>query len=102
MGNVNGMTPQEAAARAKEDSFTLAALPGEKRDAALTAIAEALEAEKAALFAANGQDLEDVSDILVALMRDSEAMTAANQQMASQLLVNQQRMAQQMMNQTVE
>ena len=52
MGNVNGMTPQEAAARAKEDSFTLAALPGEKRDAALTAIAEALEAEKAALFAA--------------------------------------------------
>ncbi len=59
MGNVNGMTPQEAAARAKEDSFTLAALPGEKRDAALTAIAEALEAEKAALFAANGQDLED-------------------------------------------
>ena len=59
MGNVNGMTPQEAAARAKVDSFTLAALPGEKRDAALTAIAEALEAEKAALFAANGQDLED-------------------------------------------
>ena len=52
--------------------------------------------------AINGQDLEDVSDILVALMRDSEAMTAANQQMTSQLLVNQQRMAQQMMNQTVE
>ena len=38
-GEKNGMTPQEAAAKAKEDSFTLAALPGEKRDAALAAIA---------------------------------------------------------------
>ena len=77
MGNVNGMTPQEAAARAKEDSFTLAALPGEKRDAALTAIAEALEAEKAALFAANGQDLkfdDHKLDSCLAGIRDLIAM----------------------------
>ena len=63
MGNVNGMTPQEAAARAKEDSFTLAALAGETRDQALEAIAAALTAQQAAIFAANAKDLEEGADL---------------------------------------
>ena len=32
MGNVNGMSPAEAAAKAKEDSYVLAALPGSQRN----------------------------------------------------------------------
>ena len=63
MGNVNGMTPREAAARAKEDSFTLAALTGEERNAALDAIAAALTEHKEALFAANAQDLAEGTDL---------------------------------------
>ena len=42
MGNVNGMSPAEAAAKAKEASYVLAALPGSQRNDALQAIAAAL------------------------------------------------------------
>jgi len=63
MGNVNGMTPREAAAKAKEDSFVLAALSGEARNAALEAIAAALQEHKTSLFAANAQDLAEGTDL---------------------------------------
>jgi len=63
MGNVNGMSPAEAAAKAKEASYVLAALPGSQRDDALQAIATALTEHKAAIFAANEQDLSDGQDL---------------------------------------
>ena len=63
MGNVNGMSPAEAAAKAKEASYVLAALPGSQRDDALQTIATALTEHKAAIFAANEQDLSDGQDL---------------------------------------
>lgn len=60
---VNGMSPAEAAGRAKEDSFVLAALPGDERDRALSMIAASLKAEKNAIFAANERDLADGHDL---------------------------------------
>lgn len=52
------MGTQAIAQAAKEASFLLAASPAEKRNAALSAVADALEAAKEAIFAANAQDME--------------------------------------------
>ena len=48
----------EIAQAAKNASFALAASRGEARNAALCAVADALEANKASIFAANAKDME--------------------------------------------
>lgn len=54
-------TVREAAALAKAGSYTAAALPGERRNAALKAIAAALDANSAEIFSANLKDMEGAS-----------------------------------------
>jgi len=51
------LTTLEIASGAKEASFALAASAGEARSAALLAVADALEAKREAIFAANAEDL---------------------------------------------
>lgn len=63
MGNVNGMRPAEAAAKAKEASFALAASPGSIRNEALDVIAAALIENKDIIFAANALDLAEGKDL---------------------------------------
>lgn len=63
MGNVNGMSPRQAATKAKEDSFILAAMSGEQKNAALAAIAAELTAHKETLFEANAEDLAAGKDL---------------------------------------
>ncbi|MCF0133816.1 MAG: glutamate-5-semialdehyde dehydrogenase, partial [Blautia sp.] len=52
------MNMREAAARMKQDSPKMAALPAEVRNAALLAVKDALLLEKDRIFAANQEDLE--------------------------------------------
>ena len=49
---------RESAQQAREASFTLAASPSRLRSDALAAIADALEARREAIFAANAQDID--------------------------------------------
>ncbi len=55
--NDAGMSAREAARAAKEASFRLAALPAGRRSAALLCAADALEARRGAIFAANAEDV---------------------------------------------
>lgn len=48
---------KETARRVKADSFQMAALPGELRDAALSAVSKALEERREEIWAANQRDL---------------------------------------------
>lgn len=79
MGDVNKTTAAAMAAAAKTDSYALAALSEEARNAALTAIAEALTAHQDAVFAANEKDLqagtELPSPILSRLRFDEHKLT---------------------------
>ena len=52
------LSTQEIARRARQASFALAASSAQVRDGALLAVADALEAGKEAIFAANAQDLQ--------------------------------------------
>ena len=53
----------QIAAKTKEDSFILATMPEETRNKALAAVAEALEANKDEIFAANQADLAAGTDL---------------------------------------
>lgn len=53
----NGMDFTDSMKKVKEDSFVMASLAEETRNAALAAVADALEKNKEAIFAANEKDL---------------------------------------------
>ena len=54
------MNTLEIAQAAKQASFALAASKAELRNAALEAVADALENHREAIFAANAKDMEDL------------------------------------------
>ena len=56
--NHQDMSTQAIAKRAKEASFALAASDSAVRNGALNAVADALEAAREAIFAANAKDIE--------------------------------------------
>ena len=56
------LNTQEIARRARQASFALAASSAQVRDGALLAVADALEAGKEAIFAANAQDIQAAKD----------------------------------------
>lgn len=56
------LSTQEIARRARQASFALAASSAQVRDGALLAVADALEAGKEAIFAANAQDIQAAKD----------------------------------------
>lgn len=60
--NGEKLSTQEIARRARQASFALAASSAQTRDGALLAVADALEAGKEAIFAANALDLQAAKD----------------------------------------
>ena len=62
------MDYKQQAKLAKQDSFLMAALPEEVRNLALLKMAEALEANKEAVFAANEKDLAEGKDLPAPLL----------------------------------